>query len=67
MKCSKNFKQKMGRGEGRGGCFCEPLDDAFPFPYHRTCQGSTKDSHSNRAAADSPDGIQIDAGEVEQG
>ncbi|TKC36393.1 hypothetical protein EI555_021560, partial [Monodon monoceros] len=32
----------------------------------KTCQGSAKDSHSNPAAEDSPDGIQIGTGEVEQ-
>lgn len=57
----------MGRGRGGGDCLCEWVNDAFPFPYLRTCQGSAKESHSNSAAEDSPDGIQIDAGEVEQG
>lgn len=55
-----------GQGWGERDCFCEWLNDAFPSPYRRTCQGSAKDSHSNPAAEDSPDGIQIDT-EVEQG
>lgn len=53
-------------GVGSGDHLCEWVNDAFPFPYLRTCQGSAKDSHSNSAAEDSPDGIQIDAGEVGQ-
>lgn len=57
----------MNKGGGDRDSSCEWLTDTFPFPYRRTCQDHTKESHSNQAATDSPDGIQIDAREVEQG
>lgn len=63
----QNLQAQNEPGWGETSCFYEWLNDASPFPYRRTCQGSAKDSHSNQVAVDSPDGIQIDAGEVEQG
>lgn len=51
----------------KGNCFRPWLNDVFPFPCLRRCQGFAKDSHSNQAGEHSADWIQICAGEVEQG